>query len=60
MKLHLPQYRVGKEKAEKYVLFLAKELKMPVKKKDLKGIYNYKLNDVPKIIDFPNEIINVM
>ena len=60
MKLVIPKIQVGKSKAEDYVLYLAKELKFPVKKNDLKKKYPYNLNEKPKIIDFPHEIKSVM
>ncbi len=60
-KLLISKYQVSKENAEKYVLMLANELRLPIERKnDLKKIFKYKLNNVDKIIDPKLEIKSVM
>lgn len=57
MKLSIPKFQVGKERSEKYVLRLCKDLKLPIRnKKDLTKILNINSSDKPTQIKLLDEV----
>ena len=53
----MPGYQVGKDKAEKYVFQLCKELKLPVpREKDLRNIIRITSEEKVTEINLPKEI----